>query len=167
MCGHKYCKDCLRLWWTAHQNCPMCKRKLKRNDFHRITYKPQELVVQEEKTPVKSSYEGHSQNAIYSDISSGHLNEIKNIDLEESYGSKIDTLVRHILWLREHDPGAKSIIFSQYGSFLSSLQAVFGVLEISSTTIDSPDGIEKFKSDPAVSGAEPFLIGRRTLTIYK
>ncbi|KAJ6186951.1 hypothetical protein N7519_001859 [Penicillium mononematosum] len=155
VCGHKYCKDCLQLWWTAHQNCPMCKRKLKRNDFHRITYKPQELVVQEEKTPVKLSYEGHSQNAIYSDISSGHLNEIKNIDLEESYGSKIDTLVRHILWLREHDPGAKSIIFSQYGSFLSSLQAVFGFLEISSTTIDSPDGIEKFKSDPAI---ECFLL---------
>ncbi|KAJ5487912.1 hypothetical protein N7530_002212 [Penicillium desertorum] len=155
VCGHKYCKDCLRLWWTAHQNCPMCKRKLKRNDFHRITYKPQGLVVQEEKTPVKLSYEGHSQNAIYSDISFGHLNEIKNIDLEESYGSKIDTLVRHILWLREHDPGAKSIIFSQYGSFLSSLQAVFRSLEISSTTIDSPDGIEKFKSDPAI---ECFLL---------
>ncbi|KAJ5385314.1 Zinc finger RING-type [Penicillium concentricum] len=150
VCGHKYCKDCLRMWWSAHQNCPMCKKKLKRNDFHQITYKPQELVAQEEKPPVKLDHEGHSQNAIYSDISSGHLNEIKNIDLEGSYGTKIDTLARHILWLREHDPGAKSIIFSQYGSFLSVLQSAFSSLGIVTTSIDFPNGIEKFKTDPAI-----------------
>ncbi|KAJ6137668.1 hypothetical protein N7471_004154 [Penicillium samsonianum] len=150
VCGHKYCTDCLRLWWTAHQNCPMCKKKLKRNDFHQITYKPQELVVQEEKTHVKLDHEGHSQNAIYSDISSGDLNEIKNIDLEQSYGTKIDTLARHILWLREHDPGAKSIIFSQYGTFLSVLQSAFRSLGIIATSIDSPSGIENFKTDPAI-----------------
>lgn len=165
MCGHKYCTDCLRLWWAAHQNCPMCKRKLKRNDFHQITYKPQELVVQEEKTPVKLEHEGHSQNAIYSDISSGDLNEIKKIDLEQSYGTKIDTLARHILWLREHDPGAKSIIFSQYGAFLSHLQFAFRSLGIVATSIDSPDGIEKFKTDPAVSYLDLSLIERNTLTI--
>jgi E3 ubiquitin-protein ligase SHPRH len=131
----------------------MCKKKLKRNDFHQITYKPQELVAQEEKPPVKLDHQGHSQNVIYSDISSGHLNEIKNIDLDASYGTKIDTLARHILWLREHDPGAKSIIFSQYGSFLSVLQSAFKLLGIVTTSIDSPNGIEKFKTDPAVSGS--------------
>ncbi|CAI7615160.1 unnamed protein product [Penicillium glandicola] len=150
VCGHKYCTDCLRLWWAAHRNCPMCKKKLKRNDFHQITYKPQELVAQEEMSHIKLDHEGHSQNAIYSDISSGHLNEIKNIDLDESYGTKIDTLARHILWLREHDPGAKSIIFSQYGTFLSVLQSAFYSLGIVTTSIDSSNGIEKFKTDPAI-----------------
>ncbi|EKV08541.1 SNF2 family helicase/ATPase, putative [Penicillium digitatum Pd1] len=115
-----------------------------------ITYKAQKLVAQEEKTPVKLDHEGHSQNAIYSDISSGHLNEIKKIDLEHGYGTKIDTLARHILWLREHDPGAKSIIFSQYGIFVSHLQIAFKSLGIVTTSIDSPNGIEKFKTDPAV-----------------
>ena len=123
-----------------------------RDDIHQITYKPQELVVQEEKTFVEFDHEGHSENAIYSDISSGHLNEIKKIELEESYGTKMDTLAQHILWLREHDPGAKSIIFSQYGNFLSRLQSVFQSSGITSTSIDSPGGVERFKSDPAVSG---------------
>ncbi|KAJ5961060.1 Zinc finger RING-type [Penicillium vulpinum] len=150
VCGHKFCKDCLRLWWAAHQNCPLCKKKLKRNDFHQITYKPQGLVVQEEKSHVKLDHEGHSQNAIYSDISSSHLNEIKNIDLDGSYGTKIDTLARHILWLREHDPGAKSIIFSQYGSFLSVLQSAFRSLGIVTTSIDASNGIQNFKTDPAI-----------------
>ena len=38
LCGHSFCKECLRLWWSAHRNCPMCKKHLSRNDFHQITY---------------------------------------------------------------------------------------------------------------------------------
>lgn len=150
VCGHMYCAECLRLWRAAHHNCPMCKRPLGTRDFHQITYKPQQLVAQEEESHIKLDQEGHSQNAIYSDISSGDLNQINSIDLHGSYGTKIDTLARHILWLREHDPGAKSIIFSQYGNFLSILQAAFSGFGITSTSIDSLDGIQRFKKDPAV-----------------
>jgi E3 ubiquitin-protein ligase SHPRH len=132
----------------------MCKKPLKLNDFHQITYKPQDLVVQEEEAPVKFDHERHSKNAIYSDISSGLLKEIKNIDLDGSFGTKIDTLARHVLWLREHDPGAKSIIFSQYRNFLTVLQAAFSRFGILYSSVDAPKGIEKFKKDPAVSNLE-------------
>ena len=37
-CGHSYCNECLRIWWSAHRNCPTCKKHLSRNDFHQITY---------------------------------------------------------------------------------------------------------------------------------
>lgn len=36
-CGHSYCKECLRLWWNAHRNCPTCKKHLSRNDLFQIT----------------------------------------------------------------------------------------------------------------------------------
>lgn len=36
-CGHSYCVECLRFWWTPHRNCPQCKQHLSRNDFHQIT----------------------------------------------------------------------------------------------------------------------------------
>lgn len=36
-CGHSYCKECLRVWWNAHRNCPTCKKTLSRNDFHQIS----------------------------------------------------------------------------------------------------------------------------------
>lgn len=151
VCGHKYCTDCLRLWWRQHRTCPMCKKPLKPNDFHQITYKPQDLVVQqEEEAPVNLDQERHPKNAIYSDISSGLLKEIKNIDLDGSFGTKIDTLARHVLWLREHDPGAKSIIFSQYKNFLAVLQRAFHRFGIVNSSVDSPGGIENFKKDPAV-----------------
>ncbi|KAJ5083816.1 hypothetical protein N7456_013243 [Penicillium angulare] len=155
VCGHKYCKDCLQMWWRQHRTCPMCKKSLKYNDFHQITYKPQELVAQEEESAVKFDHEHHSRNAIYSDVSSGVLNQIQNIDLDGSFGTKIDTLARHIMWLREHDPGAKSIVFSQYKNFLQVLQRALGRFKIASSSIDTPSGIEKFKQDPAI---ECFLL---------
>ncbi|KAI9923628.1 hypothetical protein ASPWEDRAFT_38384 [Aspergillus wentii DTO 134E9] len=155
ICGHKYCKDCLRLWWRQHRTCPTCKKRLKANDFHQITYKPQDFVVQEEKTPAKIEHERSSNSHIYTDISSGLLKEIKNIDLTGSFGTKVDTLARHILWLRDHDPGAQSVVFSQYKNFLEVLGSAFSHFKIGYSSIDNKDGIESFKSDPAV---ECFLL---------
>ncbi|KAL2808673.1 SNF2 family N-terminal domain-containing protein [Aspergillus granulosus] len=155
VCGHKYCKDCLRLWWRQHRTCPICKMRLKANDFHQITYKPQEFVVQEEKSSQSLEVGRQSHNSIYTDIGSGTLHEIKNIDLKDSFGTKIDTLARHILWLREHDPGAQSIVFSQYKSFLEYLANAFKRFKIGYSSVDEPDGISRFKGDP---GIECFLL---------
>ena len=133
----------------------MCKSYLRTNDFYQITYKSTDLVVQEEKA-VPTLGPGHSnQNSIYSDISAGVLQEIKDIDLNGSFGTKIDTLARHILWLRQHDPGAKSIVFSQYKSFLSVLASAFNRFKIEYSSVDSKDGIERFKKEPAI---ECFLL---------
>ncbi|OKL64331.1 hypothetical protein UA08_00027 [Talaromyces atroroseus] len=158
ICGHKYCKSCLRAWWSQHRTCPMCKRKLKSGDFHQITYKPQELIVREERTPTKLEYGRPSQNGIYSDISSGVLQEIKNIDLSVSFGTKVDTLSRHLLWLRDNDPGAKSIVFSQYSGFLNVLSTAFSRCGIGYSSVESKNGIQRFKEDPAV---ECFLLHAR------
>jgi hypothetical protein len=37
-----------------------------------------------------------------------------------SYGSKIQTLIRHLLYIQYTDPGAKSIIFSAWADSLQS-----------------------------------------------
>ncbi|EED20377.1 SNF2 family helicase/ATPase, putative [Talaromyces stipitatus ATCC 10500] len=158
VCGHKFCKGCLRIWWHQHRTCPTCKRKLKANDFHQITYKPKELLVQEERTPTKVEYGRPSQNGIYSDVSTGILQEIKDIDLPTSFGTKIDTLSRHLMWLREHDPGAKSIVFSQYRDFLGVLANAFSRFKIGFSSVEAKNGIQKFKEDAA---AECFLLHAR------
>lgn len=107
------------LWYKAHSNCPMCRRKLAAPDLHDITFKPQELKIHSEATapvgiPDQQRSPTSKKSAIYADFSSEKLAEIKNIDLDgPCFTTKIDTLVRHLLWLREADPGVKSIIFSQ------------------------------------------------------
>lgn len=78
------------------------------------------------------------------------MQEIKSIDLPSSYGTKIDTLGRHLHWIREHDPGAKSIVFSQYREFLDVLAAALKEFKIGCVRLGRAGAIEKFKHDPSI-----------------
>ncbi|KAI9808275.1 MAG: hypothetical protein M1825_004732 [Sarcosagium campestre] len=157
VCGHQYCKDCMRLWWNSHRSCPICKKHLTLNDIHQITYKPQELTVQEEAAAsgTEEGLKDVSAPTIYSGISEATLVQIKGIDLDGSFGTKIDTLARHIFWIRANDHGAKSIVFSQYKDFLGVLERAFSRFKIGFSSIDRKAGIEKFRTDP---GTECFLL---------
>ena len=46
--------------------------------------------------------------------------EIETIESYGSYGTKIQTLVRHLLYLQIKEPGAKSIVFSAWADSLHS-----------------------------------------------
>ena len=121
------------------------------------------MAIQEETSPTRLDSPGSSERSvnrsIYSDISNHTLNQIKNIDLEGSYfGTKVDTICRHLYWLREHDAGSKAIIFSQYREFLDVLGRAFHQYKIAFSRFDDRNGIETFKSDPAV---ECFLLHAR------
>ncbi|UNI19116.1 RING-type E3 ubiquitin transferase [Purpureocillium takamizusanense] len=182
VCGHQFCKECMTMWFKAHHNCPVCKRALKPSNLHDITIKPQQLQVTSE--PSSSSNRAGSSNAaaasspqqrrgsasigpaaaprksaIYAEFNADQLAEIKNVDLDgPSFTTKVDTLVRHLVWLRESDPGAKSIVFSQYRDFLTVLRNAFRRFHIGHASIDEHAGIAKFKEDPAV---EVFLLHAR------
>lgn len=166
VCGHMFGKDCIDLWWREHRNCPICKKHLRLSDFHQVTYKPREFHAEEENDDDPLSQEDGKQDAldvsdqsnIYSNISISALNEIKSIDLERSFGTKIDTLARHILWLRQKDPGAKSIIFSQYREFLEFLGTAFKALKIGFATTLDRDSSDRFREDPS---KECFLLHAR------
>jgi E3 ubiquitin-protein ligase SHPRH len=154
-CGHKYCKECINQWWQVHRSCPTCKQKLSGSDFKDITFKPTEIKAKEETnapaSPTQASTPGSSSTtSIYSDISDSTMKEIKMIDLEGSYGTKIDMIARHLIWIRNNDPGAKSIIFSQFGDFLEVLHEALKKWKIGASSITDKDGIRKFKADPSI-----------------
>ncbi|CAG8977726.1 hypothetical protein HYALB_00012161 [Hymenoscyphus albidus] len=163
VCGHQYCKECITLWLSTHRNCPECRKTLRKYDLHEITYKPQELTIQTEEVQDTQRRQTPSSNsrksAIYSEISKSQMMEIKSIDLNgPSFTTKIDTLARHLIWLRDSDPGAKSIVYSQFKEFLDVLAGAFQRFHIGYSSIDRPNGIERFKEDPAV---ECFLLHAR------
>lgn len=153
-CGHSYCVDCFRLWWNLHRNCPTCKKHLQRSDLHQITYKPQESMMEEEGESHHKDREiltkDSEDSTIYSGIRHNILNQIQKIDLDGSFGTKIDTIARHILWIRDHDPGSKAVVFSQYKDFLDVLAKAFSQFRIGFTSIDRKAGIEKFTIDPSI-----------------
>lgn len=159
VCGHQYCKECIGHWWRAHRTCPVCKRGLALVDFHNITYKPQELRAKEEVNATTSSPNGSRnqagppsprQSAIYSEVDNKLMDELKSIDLPASFGTKIDTLGRHLLWIRENDPGAKAIVFSQYRDFLDVLGPAFATFKIGCSRLGRSGAVEKFRHDPSI-----------------
>ena len=56
----------------------------------------------------------------YNTIGPSLLAEIDTMEVCGSYGTKIDTLVRHLLYLQLTDAGAKSIVFSAWEDSLHS-----------------------------------------------
>ncbi|KAL3428315.1 SNF2 family domain-containing protein [Phlyctema vagabunda] len=164
VCGHMYCRNCIKEWWSSHRTCPICKKHLILADMHDVTYKPQKLSIETEDI-LANPQEGMAsstlskKSAIYSEFSKAKLAEIKNIDLGgPSSTTKVDTLARHLIWLREADPGAKSVIFSQFKDFLDVLGHAFERYRIGYSTFDKPNGIQKFKED---GGVECFLLHAR------
>ncbi|KAK7757321.1 hypothetical protein SLS62_000871 [Diatrype stigma] len=143
-----------------------CKKHLSLAMLHDITLKKQELKVHQERQhnvptePSSSQTPQKVKNAgIYSEFSDDKLAAIKNIQLDgPSFATKIDTLIKHLLWLREIDPGAKSIIFSQFREFLDVLGRAFDRYRIGFASFDQKDGISKFKEEP---GIECFLMDAR------
>lgn len=123
VCGHQFCKECMRLWFKAHHNCPICKRGLRPSNLHDIAIKPQQLQVRSDpsagdragdRAGPGRAVSSPARTAIYSEFNADKLAEIKNVELDgPSFTTKVDTLVRHLLWLRESDPAAKSVVFSQ------------------------------------------------------
>lgn len=164
VCGHQYCKECINHWWSSHRTCPVCKRHLVLADFHQITYKPQELLAQEEQSEPSSPSQGSSKSAtpgstLYADISTDTLAQIKSIDLNGSFGTKIDTLARHILWIRKHDPGAKAIVFSQFREFLDVLGTAFKQFGVGYSRMGKLGAVDRFRND---AGIECFLLDAKT-----
>lgn len=159
-CGHKFCKECLSRWWQAHRTCPLCKVRFRAEDLTDIHLKPtarEETPAQHQPASPSSSLTSHT--AIYSDISDSTLREIKMIDLNGSYGSKIDMIARHLLWIRKNAPGSKSIIFSQFGDFLDYLRGALTKWGIGCSSIHDKNGIARFK---AIKDIECFLLDAKS-----
>ena len=156
ICGHMYCRDCWRLWMKSSRVlCPTCKRALnwyKANDIRPFSVHASEDKSEEESSSPSSPSSDNitAKHGIYTGIESVILNDIRSIELPKRYGTKIDTLTRHVLWLRDQEPGAKSVIFSQYRDFLKVLKKVFLDANIGCTTIDEHNGITKFKHDDGI-----------------
>ncbi|KAF4455255.1 hypothetical protein F53441_2405 [Fusarium austroafricanum] len=169
VCGHQFCKECMMLWFKAHHNCPVCKKKLKSSNLHDITLNPQQLKVHSdnpdqvqdgtETSPQQKQSDLLKKTGIYSEFNSDKLAQVQKIELDgPSFTTKVDTLVKHLMWLRESDPGAKSIVFLQYKGFLGILRNAFSRFRIGFASIDDPDGIKRFKED---ASAECFLLHAR------
>lgn len=150
-----YAQGCLKEWIKRSDGkaCPICRyvslSKLfsyfRGNDFitehstliipeqlQRVSMKEKELETAKEdkKVEVPRSRRVIEYNTIDNDV----LQKIQKIDCLGSFGSKIETLVKHILYLEDVDPGCKSIIFSAWADSLFSKQHYYSIYQSDQTS---------------------------------
>ena len=148
-CGHSFCKECTTEWRRTSQGCPICKAKLRPADFFPVSYRPTEIAMQKERLGASKdpSARSNAQGVIYEAVDDRVLREIKSIDLGAlSYGSKIDMITRHMIWLKRNEPCFKAVIFSQWKDILEVIKSSLKRYNIGFSSLE-PGGIDKFKGD--------------------
>ncbi|KAI0668956.1 SNF2 family N-terminal domain-containing protein [Trametes maxima] len=156
-CAHVYCEDCLKAWLAraGGKACPVCRVSI---DVHQL----QRFVVEEQSTEAPARIFGNGESIPrsrreihYNSINPQTLEEIKAMEAYGSYGSKIETLIRHLLYLDVRDPGTKSIVFSAWADSLLIIQHALQTNGISCLRIDQNTGkqnaAKKFRTDPSIS----------------
>ncbi len=163
-CGHFFCEECLTQWHRSHHTCPVCKQRVTMGEIYRITRQPKEAQIRAELPGSRESTAGPGapkhKSAIYDELHPGVLKRILRTELlGRPRTAKVDMLCKHIIYLRDQDPGAKSLVFSQFPQFLDVLRDAFNCQKIGYSSMDQNGGIEKFRDDPS---SEVFLMDAKS-----
>ncbi|KAJ3118147.1 hypothetical protein HDU96_003676 [Phlyctochytrium bullatum] len=82
------------------------------------------------------------------------VSKLEQIETKGSFGTKVDTIVKHLLYIRTHEPGAKSLVFSQWDQVLEILAAAFRANNIGYVQMEggkkAHDAVKRFREDDAV-----------------
>lgn len=140
VCGHKFCTNCITKWYELRGSCPLCKHWLGPNDMIRF----RAADVHSLRPEIQDL-----SNKIYAQIPTSMFNQILAYPIERSYGSKIDMITRHAQYLRNEDPTAQIVIFSQWAPILRALLNSLHENGLLTATIS--DGASEFRNDPRIA----------------
>ncbi|KAF9221774.1 hypothetical protein BS17DRAFT_757183 [Gyrodon lividus] len=157
-CAHLFCEGCMKVYIARKQSgtCPVCRVPIDANQLQRFTIQgdqpppPKPELANGEPVPV--SRREIQYNLIDPSLFAG----IQKMESNGSYGSKIQTLVRHLLHIQLVDPGAKSIVFSAWADSLTIIEHALVHNNISYLRLDQnrgkgrDGGAKKFRTDPVL-----------------
>lgn len=114
-CGHQYCKDCLDHWLARNTKCPICKEYITKIDVYHFTHNRDAINVR-----MVTDTEGKDGEIfqVYHKMDEDDLSDINSISIRNNFGSKVNTIVKQVLWLKKRDPSVQIIIYSQWTQLL-------------------------------------------------
>ncbi|GLB44340.1 putative SNF2 family N-terminal domain [Lyophyllum shimeji] len=157
-CAHVFCEGCMKAWLTRREGktCPVCRVPINPDTIERFTVtSDQPEAVKEAQRAAHGEPVPRSRRQIsYNMIDPKLFQEIKSMESFGDYGSKIQTLVRHLLYLKITDPGAKSIVFSAWADSLFIMERALKANGIRCLRIDQKSkgesAAKRFNNDPEI-----------------
>ncbi|KAF8439971.1 SNF2 family N-terminal domain-containing protein [Boletus edulis BED1] len=158
-CAHIFCEGCMKAWIARGQGraCPVCRSPIDPRQSQRFTVQgdqdqppPQRPVLNSKGEPVPTS----RREIHYNMINPTLFADTQTMESSGSYGSKIQTLVRHLLHIQLVDPGAKSIVFSAWADSLTIIEHALQSNGIPCIRLDQNQGrgkdggAKRFRVDP-------------------
>jgi len=144
-CAHMFCQACLTEWMKRRPEgkcCPMCRSPISTGTLHQIVVSHSIEATSEETTMISK----HVSNVHvpYLQVEGSIMSSISATLAVGDYGSKIQTLMKHILFILESDPKAKLIVFS---AWLDSLHIISHAL--------TSNGVQHLRIDTSGSRLNP------------
>ncbi|KAI0830062.1 SNF2 family N-terminal domain-containing protein [Trametes gibbosa] len=158
-CAHVYCESCMKAWLSraGGKACPVCRVPINADQLQRFFIDQQPGCASQPPPKILTNSEvvPRSRRDIqYNFVSPQIMQDVQAMESYGSYGSKIETLVRHLLYLEVTDPGAKSIVFSAWADSLMIIQHALQANGISCLRIDQHTGkknaAKRFRTDPGI-----------------
>lgn len=175
-CGHFFCKSCIHSWLKTKMACPLCKMETTFSDVYTFKFQDEQNSASDEEGNDQQSKKNSNQVAsdemhVEDDLflrkyqRYPHLEKIHQLAIKESYGTKIDFVVKLILYLKinhqegdndePHSKPPQIIIYSQYADFLEILSKVLNhhsIKHVNATTSGKiSTAIEKYKKNPDIT----------------
>ena len=129
--AHVYCEDCMKAWIVRPEGkaCPVCRVPIRPDQLQRFSLdNPNDPAQAQAPAKLLDSNEAVPQSRReiqYNFVNPQTMQDVQSMEMYGSYGSKIETLVQHLLYIETTDPGAKSIVFSAWADSLLSRSCLF------------------------------------------
>lgn len=130
-CGHSYCRDCLLEWLRSHNTCPVCKSYVSVGTIHDfIRYKADLRVKQVLPESTMDYARPENLFTIYKALGEESINRIQHMEINSYFGSKVDLIVKQVLFLKSQDPEVQIVVFSQWRDLLYILGTAFNTMGV-------------------------------------
>lgn len=166
-CGHSSCYSCGIQWFKTSRRCHTCNSSVKPFEWYRVSYTGMEMHDRDQSDEASNSnssfngsdvMEGSSMNVSAKPKKDEEMEklikEIKKQHIKSSQGAKIDSIIRHIKYIKAKNNG-KCVVFSQWTKVLTMLKTGLQLNGIQCTTVDQGAGsaasknkVAKFQEDP-------------------